>query len=113
MKKNIPPPLQPLNFGIQVNGSFGNEPRNKYYGPGFGTVDLSAFKNNKVTERITAQLRIEVFNLFNRTNLPPPNTTLSSGSFGKITDTVGDYNGATGVGSGELRNVQLALKLIF
>lgn len=85
----------------------------KYYGPGFSTVDFSTFKNTKITERLTAQLRIEVFNVFNSTNLPPPNTTLSSGSFGKITDTVGDYNGATGIGSGEPRNVQLALKIIF
>jgi len=105
--------LNPAAFKQPANGTFGNEPRNKYYGPGFGTVDLSTFKNTKITERLTAQLRIEIFNLFNRTNLPPPSTTLSSNSFGRITDTVGDYNGATGIGSGEPRNVQLALKIIF
>ena len=108
--------LQYLNraaFTQPANGTFGNEPRNKYYGPGFGTVDFSTFKNTKITERVTAQLRIELFNLFNRTNLPPPNTTLSSSSFGKIGDTVGDANGATGIGSGEPRNLQLALKIIF
>ncbi len=108
--------IQYLNksaFTQPANGAFGNEPRNKYYGPGFGTVDFSTFKNTKITERFTAQLRIELFNLFNRTNLPNPNTTLSSGSFGKITDTIGDANGATGIGSGEPRNLQLALKIIF
>lgn len=108
--------IQYLNksaFSQPANGTFGNEPRNKYYGPGFGTVDFSTFKNTKITERVTAQLRIELFNLFNRTNLPNPNTTLSSGSFGKITDTIGDANGATGIGSGEPRNLQLALKIIF
>jgi hypothetical protein len=108
--------IQYLNkaaFTQPANGTFGSEKRNNFYGPGFGTVDFSTFKNTKITERVTAQLRVEIFNLFNRTNLPPPNTTLSSGSFGKITDTVGDYNGATGIGSGEPRNVQLALKLIF
>ena len=108
--------IQYLNkaaFAQPANGTFGNEPRNKYYGPGFGTVDFSTFKNTKITERVTAQLRIEIFNLFNRTNLPPPNTTLSSGTFGRISDTVGDANGATGIGSGEPRNVQLALKIVF
>ena len=108
--------IQYLNkaaFAQPANGTFGNEPRNKFYGPGFGTLDFSIFKNTKITERFTAQLRIELFNLFNRTNLPAPNTTLSSGSFGKITDTVGDANGATGIGSGEPRNLQLALKIIF
>jgi hypothetical protein len=54
-----------------------------------------------------------MFNIFNRRNLPNPNTTLSSGSFGRIGDTIGDYNGATGIGAGEPFNVQLALKIIF
>jgi hypothetical protein len=54
-----------------------------------------------------------MFNLFNRRNYPVPNSTFSSGSFGRISDTIGDNNGATGIGAGEPFNVQLALKLIF
>jgi hypothetical protein len=65
-----------------------------------------------------------MFNLFNRANLPipgsggasatsPPGTKLSSSTFGRIFDTVGDFNGAPGIGAGEPFNVQLALKIIF
>jgi hypothetical protein len=43
----------------------------------------------------------------------PPGTKLNSSSFGRIFDTVGDYNGAPGIGAGEPFNVQLALKIVF
>jgi hypothetical protein len=54
-----------------------------------------------------------MFNIMNRTNIPRPNGTFTSGSFGHIGDTIGDANGATGIGAGEPFNVQLALKIIF
>jgi len=49
-------------------GTFGNLARNKYYGPGFGSVDFSVFKNIPIRERLKIQLRAEMFNLFNRVN---------------------------------------------
>jgi hypothetical protein len=70
------------------------------------------FKNLPVTERVKAQFRVEMFNIFNRLNLAPPNGYLFGG-FGASTDTIGDYNGAPGIGPGEPFNMQLALKLIF
>jgi hypothetical protein len=105
--------LNPAAFAVPPAGTFGTEARNQFYGPGFADVDLSAFKNTRIGERISTQLRVEMFNIFNRHNYPNPNTTFSSGSFGRITDTVGDSNGATGIGAGEPFNVQLALKVIF
>jgi hypothetical protein len=105
--------LNPAAFAFPQAGTFGNEKRNQFYGPGFGDVDLSVFKSTPITERVSAQLRFEMFNIFNRTNLPNPNTTLSSGSFGRIGDTIGDANGATGIGAGEPFNIQLALKIVF
>jgi hypothetical protein len=32
---------------------------------------------------------------------------------GTVTDTIGDFNGAPGIGPGEPFNMQLALKIIF
>lgn len=75
-------------------------------------MDISVAKNTKITERISAQLRVEKFNLFNRKNLAPPSGTLGSG-FGISADTIGDYNGAPGIGPGEAFNMQLGLKIIF
>ncbi len=62
--------------------------------------------------RIGTQFRIEMFNLFNRVNLAPPSGTNESG-LGITADTIGDYNGAPGLGPGEAFNMQLALKIIF
>ncbi len=105
--------LNPAAFATPAPGTFGNEKRNQFHGPGFATVDFSVFKNTPITERISSQFRVEMFNIFNRRNLPNPNGTFSSGSFGRIGDTIGDANGATGIGAGEPFNVQLALKIIF
>src|SRR5262249_11946892 len=93
--------LNPLAFAQPAPGTFGNLARNALYGPAFVDVDFSVVKNTPITERISTQFRVEMFNLFNRTNLPipgsggaaftsPPGTRLNSGSFGRIFDTVGD-----------------------
>ncbi len=105
--------LNPAAFSFAPNGTFGTEVRNSLRGPKFADVDLSVFKTNNITEKVKAQLRIEMFNIFNRTNLPTPNGTLTSGSFGRISDTIGDANGATGIGAGEPYNMQLGMKIIF
>jgi hypothetical protein len=99
-------------FANPATGTFGNIGRNVLYGPGFGSVDFSVFKSTPITERVRAEFRVEIFNLFNRTNYSNPNTTYSSSSFGQITST---RNGgsAPGLGFGEPRNTQLGLKLVF
>lgn len=86
--------------------------RNQFYGPAFSDVDLSVFKNIPITERIKAQFRIEMFNTFNRINLASGIGATSPGS-GVISDTIGDFNGAPGLGPGEAFNMQLGLKILF
>jgi hypothetical protein len=54
-----------------------------------------------------------MFNIFNRTNLSPPNNNEASPSFGQSTSTIGTNEGAPGVGAGEPYNTQLALKILF
>src|ERR1700736_349010 len=104
--------INPAAFADPAAGTLGTSPRNGYYGPGYGSVDFSVVKNTKITERIGTQFRIETFNLFNRTNLAPPSGTNGSG-LGIAADTIGDFNGAPGIGPGEAFNMQLALKIIF
>lgn len=104
--------FNPAAFAKPASGSFGNLGRDTLYGPGFGSVDFSMFKNVPVTERVKAQLRLEIFNLMNRTNWANPTTTLTSSSFGQLTQTKNAAS-APGLGFGEPRNVQLALKIIF
>ena len=85
--------------------------RNKFYAPGYGDWDLSVFKNISVTERFKVQLRAEMYNVFNRINLPTGPGSVNSN--GTATDTIGDFNGAPGIGAGEPFNMQLAAKIIF
>jgi hypothetical protein len=89
----------------------GNLSRNKYYGPSFKDVDFSVFKNIPITERVKIQLRAEMYNLFNRINLA--SGAGSVGSNGFVSDTIGDFNGAPGLGPGEPFNMQLVGKIIF
>jgi hypothetical protein len=104
--------FNPAAFAKPAAGTFGNLGRDVLYGPGFGSVDFSVFKKIPITERIAGQFRVEIFNLFNRTNWANPTTTLTSATFGELTQT---KNGASapGLGFGEPRNVQLAFKLTF
>ncbi len=129
--RNVPPDSQPnyaswFNpnaFALPNQGTYANQPRNEFYGPPTEQVDFSVFKNTRITERITAQLRLEIFNLFNTRDLAPPGSPsvglktssneLSSSGLGQINSTLGNAIGAPGIGTGEPRNVQLALKLVF
>jgi hypothetical protein len=90
----------------------GNLRRNQIYGPGFSDVDLSVLKNIPITERVKAQFRVELFNTFNRINLAS-GVGATSPSGGAIQDTIGDFNGAPGIGPGEAFNMQLGLKILF
>ena len=104
--------INPAAFAEPAPGTNGDIQRNALYGPGYSDVDVSVFKTTPITERLHVQLRAEVFNVFNRYNFAPPNNTLGSG-FGQLFDTIGDYNGAPGIGPGEPLNVQLGGKIIF
>jgi len=104
--------LNPAAFAVPASGTYGNLGRDAIYGPGFGSFDFSIFKHTPITERIKSELRIEILNLFNRTNWASPTTSFSSASFGELTQTK-NGSSAPGLGFGEPRNVQLGLKLIF
>ena len=48
-------------------------------------VDISAFKDFRVTEAKRLEFRWEIFNLFNRANFFAPNSNWSSAQFGWLT----------------------------
>ena len=105
--------FNPAAFAAPAAGTFGNLERNALYGPGFKSVDLSVFKTTKLSKGASVQVRLECFNLFNTINWANPGASLSaSTSFGIITNTR-NANNAPGIGAGEPRNVQLAMKIIF
>jgi hypothetical protein len=106
--------LNPNAFLPSADGAYGDTPRNVLHGPGFEDVDLSVFKNTHITERVTAQFRVEMFNLFNHLNLASPGDGYCTDSSScAIGTTIGANYGAPGIGAGEPYNTQLALKILF
>ena len=105
--------FNPAAFAVPTLGTYSNQGRNQYYGPGTSQVDFSIFKNFQIKERLALQLRAEMFNLFNTVNLSGPNTTATSGGLGQITSTQDVGNGAPGIGVGAPFNVQLGAKITF
>jgi hypothetical protein len=106
--------INPAAFVDAPAGTYGNTPRNAFAGPGFADVDLSVFKNTHITERVNAQFRVEMFNVFNHLNLAAPGDGYcSDGQSCPIGTTIGASWGAPGIGAGEPFNTQLALKIIF
>jgi hypothetical protein len=107
------PYFNPAAFTAAAPGTWGNIGRDAFYGPGFGSVDFSIFKETPITERIKTQFRVEIFNIFDRANLANPGVNFNSAAtFGVITNTR-NGSSAPGIGFGEPRNVQLALKILW
>jgi hypothetical protein len=106
--------FNPAAFAAPAQGTYSNQPRNAYYGPATYQVDFSVFKTNRITERFSTQLRLEVFNIFNTRDVGGLDTGFAdAGTFGTVSQTLDNANGAPGIGTGAPRNVQLSLKLLF
>ena len=106
-------------FTVPPAGVFGNAGRNILRGPGFGQVDLSFGKNTRITESTSLQLRMEIFNIFNRANFADPSGGLSCGgavgvcgNFGESIATVGNQLGGL-LGFGGPRQIQLSARFNF
>jgi Carboxypeptidase regulatory-like domain/TonB dependent receptor len=104
--------FSPAAFVNPPVGTFGTMQKDSVFGPGFANVDVSVFKNIPIKERLRAQFRVEMFNIFNRVNLGPPSAKVGS-SLGLIGSTLGASSGQPGIGPGEPFNVQVALKFLF
>lgn len=106
-------------FTVPPTGVFGTAGRNILRGPGFGQVDLSFGKNTRISERTSLQLRLEIFNIFNRTNFADPsggyscdNTVGVCANFGESIATVGNQLGGL-LGFGGPRQIQLSARFNF
>lgn len=66
--------------------TFGNAPRslNGLRSDGVKNLDLSLNKSTNVTEKLKLQLRAEAFNLPNRPQFAPPNTSQGAATFGVV-----------------------------
>ncbi|HUG93253.1 MAG TPA: carboxypeptidase regulatory-like domain-containing protein [Planctomycetaceae bacterium] len=75
--------FDPAAFVLAPVGTLGNVGRNELIGPDLRTTDLSFTKSvpfRAVGPSASIQLRVEVFNLFNRVNFGPPSLVAFSGT---------------------------------
>jgi hypothetical protein len=106
--------FDPTAFVLQPAGTFGNTGRGVFEGPDLKVFDLALVKSARwaqIGDGGRVEIRIEAFNLFNRTNFAPPSLVAFAGqadgeaplaSFGRIRAT------ATSA-----RQVQLGLRVVF
>jgi hypothetical protein len=104
--------FNPSAFVDAAPGTYSLTRRGQNYNPGYGSVDLAVLKNTQIRERVSAQFRADIINLYNRTNLAPVGWPTSNES-GEIGSTIGPFLGNPGIGPGEPFNVQFALKILF
>ena len=79
--------FNPLVFGRPAQGTLGNLGRNALTGPGINNWDISMYKNTRISERVSTQLRVETFNTFNHSQFFGPssvNGDFDSGLFGQV-----------------------------
>jgi hypothetical protein len=79
--------FNPAAFTLPATGTFGNVRRNSFHGPGIWNTDLALYKDTKITERMTLQLRLDAENAFNHVQFNSPIGNFASPSFGRITST--------------------------
>jgi hypothetical protein len=106
--------FDPNAFTDAAPNTYSPTRRGQNYNPGYSAVDVAFMKNTPVVERVSTQFRVDVFNIFNRTNMAPigfPSTGYTGG--GTIGSTLGPYLGNPNIGPGEPLNAQFALKVIF
>jgi hypothetical protein len=118
--------LQTLsNFGCYVagdsvmlppaQGTYGNMSVNLFRGRRLKVWDLSVSKNWNIKEKLTAQFRVEVFNVINIVNLAGNGgaNPLNPSTFGVSPGTPDVVNSAPVFGTGGPRKIQLGAKFIF
>jgi hypothetical protein len=88
-------------FALPAQFTFGNAPRNLLRGPGAFVTDLSMMKNVPLGGQARLQIRVEMFNAFNKVNLNNPNAVFGSANFGRIAS------------AQNMRQIQLGAKLLF
>ena len=136
-----PPPLDPGvdQFGVPyasygLVSRFGDAPNGLIRAPDSWQIDLALEKTTKITERVSMELGVQAFNIFNHVQLGDPNisnlafnyvqvgptswTLQPAGNLGRITSTVNFNNNndnaiSPNTGTGLPRQLQFMLRFVF
>jgi hypothetical protein len=119
-----PAAFLPLQSALSVGSGFplyaganytpGSARRNSFRMQGQRNVDASITKNVKVRERMNLQMRMEVYNVFNRTTFNIPARTVDSTTpLGRITGDINLFNYVNSARTSGNRMGQLVLRFTF
>jgi hypothetical protein len=112
-------------YSIPAPNTIGTCGRNSFRGPGFKQWDFNLNKTTKISERLSLQIRFEIFNLMNHPNFnPTPSSTTISQSkldnpiptkvnFSRYSQTPDIAAGNPFLSQGGPRSAQIGAKLIF
>jgi hypothetical protein len=73
-----------VNSGLWIDGMLG---RNILNSPSFADVTFTVQKRFRITESAAVRFQTNFFNIFNHPNFTRPSQLITSGSFGKSTNT--------------------------
>jgi outer membrane receptor protein involved in Fe transport len=73
------------DFAVPTFGQEGNERVGQFRQPNYAETDVNFYKDTRITERVSVQLRFEFFNIFNRANLINVDNNWTDGNFGLAT----------------------------
>jgi hypothetical protein len=90
------------NFAVPAAGTFGNNGRNNWIGPGYNDTDINIARTVRLPRTFSVQFRAEMFNMFNHPNFEIPTAVETSNAFNTLTVT-----------NGNNRQVQFGAKLLF
>jgi hypothetical protein len=102
-------------FSTPAPNTIGSCGRNSLRSPKFRQWDFNVNKTTKITERLSIQLRLEIFNLLNHPNFSslPASAKPSSSSFSTYSTTPDISSGNAFLSSGGARAAQIGAKVIF
>jgi hypothetical protein len=125
--------INPAAFAKPADGTWGNAPRNLVRGPGLWQSDIGTGKRFQVGERVSGELKAEIFNIFNRSQYANPSSNFTSvanaidaynlkptsGNAAAVTAAEASFSNTTSVvnggatGSGTPRRIQFALRFTY
>ncbi len=105
-------------FTLPAAGTVGDLGKNTQTAPGYVTTDFSLSKDTRIKERVTIQLRAEIFNILNHANFGIPTLnafTAVGGLAGSPAGLPGNAANAGQINSivGTARQIQFGLKILF
>jgi hypothetical protein len=101
--------------GTAIQTNWGNVAPNSFRGPGYFDIDAQISRNFQIREKISFTLGIQAYNVLNHANFALPTggtgttVSVSSGSLGLITSTLGPPTSIYGTGQGASVSGRLAV----